>query len=385
MKAAVRFFAVAASVAALGAWAQDDDFDFDSDDGASVGAEEESQSGEADEVGEGEEAGAKKPAVPNDRIFFSLPFCRTIQGSAEVKKPGDADWQPVEEGKFYPHGAYFRTTGQGDSKLTIQFGGEVSVVVSPNSEFGTRIQPVGAKERTITLQGGIITLKLPRNMPEGLFKVATPSFTVVNPQGESRYAYVQTADGDATQIRCVTGSLAIEGRHFRFPGLRAAQEVKIRSTRDELFTGLYGNRGDCLVILEQGDELERNFETGETKVVQKTLDWKLSPKTKVCIHRAKPAIGDRMSVSIMTFNANGDLKNRRAFAEGRYEINSGEIGPRDESEKEKLAKQVAEAADAAEVDISVEETSSEEAASSDGDGDGGDAGSSSVSEDDFEF
>lgn len=392
MKAAVRFIAIAASVAALGAWAQDDDdFDFGNDDDVTIDAGDAPSSSESEEssvdAGEDEddpETAALKKSVNKapDRVFYSLPLCRSIEGNAEVKKPGETEWHPIEEGKFYPHGTHFRTVGPGRSKLTIQFGTEINVVLAANSEFGTRFQPIASKERVITLQGGVLTVKLPRNMPEGVFKVAAPGFTVVNLQGESRYAYVQTSDGDATQIRCITGTLAIEGMHYRFPALRAAQEVKIRSTLDNLFTGLYGNRGDCMVVLDQGDELDHNYETGESTVIHKTLDWKLSPKTKVAIHRAVPKIGERMSVSIMTFNTNGDLKNRRAFTEGRYEINSGEIGPRDAAADEKLAKQAAEAAEASSVVVSEVEVSEEEPSSEDGDS--GDSGSSG-DEDDFAF
>jgi hypothetical protein len=69
------------------------------------------------------------------------------------------------------------------------------------------------------------------------------------------------------------------------------------------------------------------MELGERKVVVEkgSLDWHLSPRTKVIINRSVPAIGERMSVHTMTFDAAGVLQNERAFSEGRVEVNAGEL------------------------------------------------------------
>ena len=70
---------------------------------------------------------------------------------------------------------------------------------------------------------------------------------------------------------------------------------------------------------------EKNFETGEVKEVAKTLDFTLSPQCSIKIFRRNAATAGRMIVSTMTFSPAGDMLNRCAFAEGRANVNSGEL------------------------------------------------------------
>ena len=397
--------AMVATAATLCAFAQDDDFDFDVGgddsgeqaieavgDGDVASDDSDASAGEED----GEEVAApsgKKNAKGTDKILKTLPFCHRLEGKAEVRKPGADIWQSVEEGRFYPLGSSFRTT-DATSRVKIQFGDSEDISVEINqsvASFGTVYQPLGEKTRSIVLKSGVVTVKLPRNMPDGAFSVAAPGFTIKNPKGVSRYYYNATVDGDVAQIRCVTGSLAIEGRNFYFPEVKTASEVKIRTSQDQLFTGLYGNRGDSIVRLDQGERLVKDFSTGETVTEKKPLEWKLSPKTAVRIHRAlpNPDISKRMSVTVMTFDAVGSLKNRCAFAEGLSAVNTGELGPSVAVAKtDDSASRAAEAADVEAVDADVEDVDVGDSDSSDAgeDSTGGDASEdASAGGDDFEF
>lgn len=357
MKILMRTIAASCAAAAFCALAQEGDFDFGSqNEQAAAAANAEGEASPDAEAAGGEEAGRSASA----HVFKTLPYCRSIVGAAEVLKPGASEWEPLEEGKFYPLGSTYRTTDP-TSRLKVQFGEteDISVQIEGGpSSFGTRFQPFGEDTRTVTLKSGVVAVKLPRNMPDGKFKVVSPFFEVVNPKGVSRYAYKQTVDGEVAQIRCITGSFGINGRNFTFPEVKTACEVKIRSSQDQLFTGLYGNRGDSNVILDQGSMLTiKNFETGEVASEKKTLSWVLSPKTAVRIHRAVPAIGEGMSVSVMTFDASGALRNRCAFAEGVGEINTGELGPVAQEEKKDDAakKNAAAASDVMDVEVEIED------------------------------
>lgn len=302
------------------------------------------------------------PKSKQEKYFHIMPLCRLLEGTGEVKSPSGSAWEPLEEGRFYPLGCAFRTTGE-DSRLTIQFGAECEVEIAGVASFGTLPQALDVKSRTLLLQSGTIDLKLPRNLPEGLFVVTSPGFTIVNPAGESRYTYERTGDGDLAVVRCVTGGLSVKGRHFLVPVMRAANELKIRMSRDYLFTGLYGTSGDFIVKLDQGKLSTVDPVSGAVQTSEKILDWRLSPQTAVRIHRAKPAIGERMSVSVMTFDETGALRNRCAFAEGRSEVNTGEQGIVAQEAKDDLAKKAAEAAETVEADETEktdEESSGEE-------------------------
>lgn len=278
-----------------------------------------------------------------NKLFYILPYCYRCEGNVEVLRMGASEWEPIVEGKFYALGTSFRVRGN-QSRMILKFGQEAVVKVVGNGSFRANLQKLNEMKRGITLLGGQVKLSLARNFPEGAFVVSAPGFEVYDISGEARCSYSYTGDGDEARIRCVTGSAKIRGRHFNVLPMRAAQEVKIRTSQDCLYTGLYGESGDCLVKLAQGCVSEKDIDTDELKVVEKTLDWKLSPLTKIQIHRSVPDIGEKMSVAVMTFDANGNMHNRCVFCEDRAELNSGEIGPVREKEKEALKKKAAEMA-----------------------------------------
>ena len=383
MKTIIRMLAVVSAVSALTAWAQDDeDSDEGSDESAEVSSAEASGGTSAVEAeesdGEESEEGAGK-AKSKDKYFHILPYCRLLEGKAEVLRPGQTTWEPIVEGRFYALGTSYRSVGAG-SRLVIKFGKEVDAEIKGDSSFGTRAQSLEEPSRTLLLKSGSVKVKLPRNLPDGLFVVTAPGFKVVNPKGDSRYTYSPAdGDGDMAVVRCITGDLTVEGRHFKVLTMKAANEIKIRTTNDQLFTGLYGSRGDYIVRLDQGRRIVKDYGTGESHQEEKTLDWKLSPQTAVRIHRALPALGDKMAVTIMTFDASGELKNRCAFAENTVEVNSGELGPTSKKDREAIAKKAAEATDTVAAETVTTEAAEEDSEASE------DKGSSSDNDDELEF
>ncbi len=344
MKSVVRVLAVAAAVVGTAACAQDlDDVgeELSSDGAASEeqapegGATSEAEAGSAENAGR---SGSKADA----RAFYTIPTVFKLEGVAQILKPGTSEWVPVVEGLYYPLGSTFRTVGP-ETRMIVRFGRECGVEIEGEASFGTRRQGLGEKSRAVTLKGGVIKISLPRNLPEGLFMVDAPGFSVVNLAGDSVYGYEKTGDGDDATVRCVTGSFSIKGRHFVISSMKAANEVRIRTSQDILFTGLYGVSGDCECRLDQGLVKVTDVETGESHIDPKFLDWKLSPQSAVRIHRAVPKIGKNMSVSVMTFDALGNMKNRCAFTENRFENNSGELVPKSKEGQEDVMKKAAEA------------------------------------------
>lgn len=344
-------------------WAEFDDLDGIEDDSSEI-VDDEPQDVEDSEDSSDEdesESSAKPAKVSPDKPFNLMPLCKMLEGEGEVRRPGSTKWLTIEEGRFYPLGCTFRTLGSA-SRMTMQFGEGSEVLMSGDSSFSTVAKPIGTKSRTITLEGGFLTVKLPRALGDGLFSVTTPGFTVENLAGDSTYRFKRTGDGDEAVVRCVTGNMSISGRHFSIAKMSVANELRIRTSHDYLFTGLYGNSGDFIVKLDQGVVAVPDFETKETHDEPRFLEWHLSPKKTVRIHRAVPAIGDRMAVTVMTFDTNGELQNRCAFTEGRSEINTGELGTAAlEKLDDESAKKAAEAADT----ISIEEDEDEDEDSSD--------------------
>lgn len=295
------------------------------------------------EEGTSAEAEAPKRAA-SAAAFTTLPFCRLIEGQVEVRKTVDGEWAAAEEGGFYPLGTAYRTGKAG--RMVLSFGPESSIELSASSEILTRAQALGTVSRAIVLVGGTVTLKLANNLPEGAFFVTTTGFTAKNPAGESRFVCENKGDGERVTVRCLTGSIGIEGRHFDIPVMHSANEVVIRTSHDHLSTFLYGTSGDYIVKLDQGMRLKEEIgDDGQMKQsVEKSVgEWHLSPATKVVINRSVPAIGERMSVFIMAFDAAGEPQGDGIrFSEGRAEVNYGELVSK-KIDGEELAKRAAEA------------------------------------------
>lgn len=289
--------------------------------------------------------GEVEPAKPKVKFFSTLPLCRQIVGTVEVLRPGAAAWEPVEENVRYALGSSFRTAA--GARMTLNMGTECNLRVDGDSEFATRPQPLGEDVRSIVVRRGVVKAVLPRNLPAGGFSIAAPGFTLKDIAGECRVEYRTTGDGDDVSLRCSTGTFAVEGRNFLVPRMNPTHEFKIRTSHDSLVTILYGVRGDTAVNVSRGVVMRTEIdEDGKVQHVAETpnLEWRLSPGTRIQINRAVPAVGERMSVSVMTFAADGTIQNHFAYVEGLAAVNSGELVAASKEESDKLAKRAAEAA-----------------------------------------
>ena len=335
-------------------------------------AQEEQEENAQEQQGENAAAAEAKPA---QGLFSTLPFCREVFGRVEVQKPGSQEWAQIEDGRFYPLGSAYRAAAGG--RAVIAFGKNATVSIEDGAAFQTRAQPLGGRSRTIAPVSGTVQVSLPDNLPEGAFFVTTPGFAVKNLAGGSKYTYVDKGDGFEASVRCVTGTMEVEGRHFAIAKMRAANEFRIRCTHDNLVTVMYGVSGDYIVKLDQGVATTSDIADDGTRVEKVgplSLDWHLTPETRVQIDRAVPSIGEKMSVHTMAFDAAGTLQSERSFCEGRAEVNSGELVVAEKSSGDELAKRAAEA---------TEEAAAEE--TSEANDEGGEAASteSSTNEDSF--
>jgi len=323
-------------------------------------AEEEAEPVVSDDVAEATAAVEQQKKQDEPKWLFTLPLCRRVHGGGEVLRPGDAEWQPIEEGRFYPLGSSYRAA-QKDGLVTVAFGKACMVTVENGASFSTLPQKLGERSRTVVLTGGDVVVSLPTDLKPGYFSVTTPGFAVRDMAGDSKFAYADKGDGYEAEIRCVTGSLAVEGRNFKIPAMRAADVLRVRTSHDNLETILYGKSGDYVVKLDRGQMIVSEVQddgTVKDTVEQSTLDWHLSVSTRVQINRAVPAVGEHMSVTMMTFDSAGAMKNNFAFSEGRPEINTGELvaKPKENADVAKRAAEVTTEAAATET----EEDSAEE-------------------------
>lgn len=266
-------------------------------------------------------AASAKPAAKH---FHSLVRLARADANVLVKLPKQQDFKSAVEGKYYPNGSAFRVSGDAPATAEFEFGKDAVLKTSGDVEFGTREVEYGAQTRTVTLARGNITVSLPLTLPTGMFSVAYPGFTVKDMAGESRHELVPSGDGCEVVVHVITGMLALDGAHYTVARMSAADKVRIRSTGDALFTSLRGEAGDYKVSLAKGDTIYRDPITGAVSNQVNHLDYSLTPQCAIKIFRKRSQVGGRMVVSVMTFDASGDMRNRYTFAEGAANVNFGE-------------------------------------------------------------
>lgn len=265
-------------------------------------------------------AATSKSAVRHFHALIKLAYARD---NVSVKLPRQEGFKPAVEGKFYPNGSVFRVTAASEPAV-FEFGPEAFVKVAGNAEFGTREVVVSDNTRAVTMINGSVFVSLPRTMPTGLFTVAYPNFTAKDLAGESVHELVPSGDGEEAIVHVITGVLAIDGAHYKVARMSAADRIRIRTTGEALFTSLRGEAGDYKVTLDQGLVTYRDPVTGETKDQLHSFDYSLTPQCAIKIFRKRSQVGGRMAVSVMTFDAAGEMRNRYTFAEGTASINFGE-------------------------------------------------------------
>lgn len=293
--------------------------------------------------------GVQGQSAKAEVVFTPLVRCVAAKGGVEVLIPGSSEWVAAKIDKYYPLGSSFRTIGADkngaiESSAEFKFGPKSVVSMSGAAEFSTKPIAIGEMKREMTVVSGLVKIAIPRTLKDGLFSVKMPNFEVFNMAGESTFERTvdQAGDGDEVVVRVITGAVSLTGLHYKIDRMGVANQIRIRSTKDNLFTSLRGESGDYVVKLDQGVmEQIKDFETGEKAAVPRVLDFHLSPQCAIKIWRAKAMIGERTVISMMTFGPSGNLMNRCSFAEGRAQINSGEMVPtknlKDVEKKEKDA------------------------------------------------
>ena len=309
---------------------------------------------------EGEAAAAEKQVVtPAGKDFRFTPLMCVKEfacGTVEICPPDSKTWVAAVKGRYYPFGSRVRLVGDGTGDASAKFmvGPKAFITLSGNSTFETRAIKIGEQTRTVLPLAGVVGLDMPRSLKDGLIMVATPDFVCSNIAGESRFECTESNDGREVVVRVVTGSLALEGRHYKIVRMGAANQVRICTSTDALLTSLRGESGDHKVVLDCGVKSILDPDTGANKDVPQTIEYGLSPQCAVKIWRkvSDKAVGGsgRMAVAVQTFDAQGKDKNFRAFFEARSNVNSGElIVPPKDTAKEEAEKSKSAAEDVEEV------------------------------------
>ena len=150
-------------------------------------------------------------------------------GVVEMRGSEGEEWTASVQGRYYPFGSEVRFTGDGsaDASAVLEMGPNALIKLSDGSRFATRKIEIGEKTRTVMPVAGIVGLDMPRSLKDGLITVATPDFVCSNIAGESRFECRESVEGRDVVVRVITGSLVLEGRHYKILRMGAANQVRI--------------------------------------------------------------------------------------------------------------------------------------------------------------
>lgn len=277
-----------------------------------------------DQAAEGNQAAVPVVAKSSAKCFHTLVRFVKTDGEVQVRLPRQSGFAVAEEGKFYPLGSSFRVSAGETAATEFEFGKEVVLKVAGSAEFAVSAGSADKVNRTVVPVSGAFTVSLPRTFPTGLFSVSYPHFTAKDLAGESRHELIPSGDGEEAVVHVITGILALEGAHYSVKRMGAADRIRVRTTRNALFTSLRGDAGDCKVTLDQGVTVYRDPMSGEMKRQERKLEFSLTPQRAIKIFRKRSKVGGRMAVSVMTFDSAGEMRNRYTFAEGEASMNFGE-------------------------------------------------------------
>ena len=258
------------------AWAQE----------AAEGSSETTAEASSENATEGDKPAVAPAPAGKDFRFLPLMRCVVVRGGRAEICPQGGTWQEAVQGRYYPFGSEVRLSdAAADATACFEIGDKASIAIMGNGTFATREIAIGEKTRTVLLKSGTVVLDLPRSLKDGLIAVASPDFVCRDLAGESRFECGETADGREIVVRVVTGSLALEGRHYKIVRMGAANQVRICTSPDALLTSLRGESGDYKVVLDCGVKSVLDPETGKEKDVPQTIEYSLSPKCAVKIWR----------------------------------------------------------------------------------------------------
>lgn len=277
--------------------------------------------------------------------FHPFIRCLRARGQVEVLRPvsviskdGGASrkWEPAIEDRYYPLGSSFRgirrrlPSGEWadvEPHGRFMLGPDSIVEFRTCAEFGTREGEYRSQKRQVILVDGKIDFNLSPSLSDDSFCAVSPAYSLENGRG-SFSVNCSRSDGAAGTWESVvsinTGTVTMKGANFTIKELNAANQLRVRSTDDGFYVSLTGVTGDIPVTLDNGIERTTDPITKKHEDKAVTSTFELMPHYMVKIWRQPATVTGKFIVSTTAFDDNGSIKSRRTFAEGRYNVNSGE-------------------------------------------------------------
>jgi hypothetical protein len=241
-----------------------------------------------------------------------------VQGACQVRRPGDAAFEPAIDHKAYPFGTAIRTGPAGSA--VISFTGtaadmDLSAALGAASDAIVERAPDAPTNRIITLLAGEIQVLADRDVPAQALTVATPDYAVSGFTGCAVVTILPgTIDLISTRVSVVKGGIRIDGNQFAVAGVRAGCAFRIETAADRSLTRITTEAGEAVITLDKG--------------TPESLLFNAVPNATVKIWREYAPVGGRLIVAVFAVGPDGKHPECYAFSVGReglVAIDAGEI------------------------------------------------------------
>ena len=233
------------------------------------------------------------PAETFDPLFRVT----NVKGACEVRKPGDAAFEPVVNNKAYPFGTAVRT-GAKDSEAVVRLNAQDGLRLQAQTELSVLAPEQAPGDRLVKLAAGRVRTTMREGLPDKAVTIETPVASCDALSGHTSLTCAREGTATALEIVVEDGSLRVTGPQFAVPKMKAGCSLRALSADDRSLSRLTDTAGDYTITLENGTDTPVAFEATTHSTAR--------------IWREHAPVGGRLVVSV--FAAGPDGKNGQNFA-----------------------------------------------------------------------
>jgi hypothetical protein len=231
---------------------------------------------------------------------------RELVGTVVVRRTGETDFVPAEEGQAYSYGSSFRS--EADSSVRLEISSQSSLLVLPSSDILVAESPQNAKVKSVRIMRGEVEANLGEEFGSSGYTLNIESAHAIAQAVGTRYRVAARFDGEyhVVVIRVLSGIVRVLANNFEIATLRADQWLSLFGPPDQSFLRMNNMRGrfdvtvkneakeNQVVVLEEG---------GEVKVWQRMV----------------PGTGERVVTAVFTNPAGEQIESVSAtFGAGEF-------------------------------------------------------------------
>ena len=239
------------------------------------------------------------------------------RGDCQIRRPGQAAFEPVLKGKAYPFGSILRS-GK-DSEMVLSLSERDAVALMANTVVATDLDHQNGDRRVVNLKNGEIKVRLDVLNTNASVIVDTPIGRCVSMVGNAKLKLQATSTENTLDLTAdASCQVRLVGPQFVIPELKVGNSISISTLTDNSQTRIHDIVGDYRIFINKG--LEFDPAPSESEESDVLLPVAMSAQSTVKIWREKAPIGGRLIVSVLATGSDGKGRESYAFAVGRNNV-----------------------------------------------------------------